>query len=325
MTYTIGSLCTGTGALDMAVLDAIGGHVVWHADPDPGASAILAHRWPAIPNHGDITELDFATVAKIAILTAGFPCTDVSIAGRREGITATNRSGLWHHVARAIDHLRPELVVIENVEGLLSARADRGLGPTDPHVEAAGPDALRALGCVLGDLADLGFDTEWCRVAAAEVGAAHRRNRIFILAWPADTEGEGRPGPGVRGRAAERRAGVADPSRVRCERCGRARDGRPGPADLDLQTADAWGPYAPAVELWASRLGRPAPGPTDPDGRLNPVAVEWLMGLPAGHVTDVPGLSRSQQLHALGNGVVPAQAAAAIRLLLDRACLEVAS
>lgn len=66
-------------------------------------------------------------------------------------------------------------------------------------------------------------------------------------------------------------------------------------------------------------MGRPAPSPVNERGRLCPVFVEWLMGLPAGHVTDVPTLTRNAQLKALGNGVVPAQAAYALRLLLDRA------
>lgn len=71
---------------------------------------------------------------------------------------------------------------------------------------------------------------------------------------------------------------------------------------------------APAVARWERILGRPAPAPTV-DGRLNPAVVEWMMGLPDGWVTDVPGLYRAQQLHCLGNGVVPQQARLALRLL----------
>ncbi|MGW7083312.1 DNA cytosine methyltransferase [Streptomyces sp. NPDC054871] len=80
-----------------------------------------------------------------------------------------------------------------------------------------------------------------------------------------------------------------------------------------------WGPYAAAVERWAQVIGRPAPWPTDDLGRLNPPFVEWLMALETGHVTAVPGLSRTAQLKALGNGVVPPQAIAALRILLNRA------
>ncbi len=83
--------------------------------------------------------------------------------------------------------------------------------------------------------------------------------------------------------------------------------------------AGSWGAYAPAIARWEHVLGRPAPLPTEPGRngpRLSPRFVEWLMGLDAGHVTDVPGLSRNAQLKALGNGVVPQQAALALRNLL---------
>ncbi|HEX3778409.1 MAG TPA: DNA cytosine methyltransferase [Pseudonocardiaceae bacterium] len=82
----------------------------------------------------------------------------------------------------------------------------------------------------------------------------------------------------------------------------------------------AWGPYGPAVRRWELVLGRPAPDPVVVGRRggrqLNPVFVEWLMGLPAGWVTEVAGLSRNEQLHLLGNGVVPAQALLAYRAML---------
>ncbi|MET8623714.1 hypothetical protein ABZW30_08150 [Kitasatospora sp. NPDC004669] len=75
-----------------------------------------------------------------------------------------------------------------------------------------------------------------------------------------------------------------------------------------------WGPYAPAIARW-ERVTRPAPDPTDPRGRLAAPFVEWVMGCEEGHVCAVPGLSRAAQLTALGNGVVPQQAARALELL----------
>ncbi|MEV5607143.1 DNA cytosine methyltransferase [Streptomyces sp. NPDC052225] len=104
-----------------------------------------------------------------------------------------------------------------------------------------------------------------------------------------------------------------------------SRDARQVPGGRDGRTRAAqqggtnWGPYAEAVERWAQVIGRPAPRPTDDLGRLNPVFVEWLMALSEGHVTGVPGLSRTAQLKALGNGVVPPQAVAALHILLNRA------
>jgi len=229
-----GSLFTGTGMLDQAVADVFDAEVVWYSQYEPPdkdgredknqyAAKILARHWPGIPNLGDVTKVDWQAVldehGPVDILTGGFPCQDVSSAGKRAGLTADSRSGLWTHMARAIHELRPRLVVIENVEGLLSAKADRGL---ESGAEAVGEDAgaggvLRALGAVLGDLATLGFHAEWARVAASEVGAPHPRKRVFVYSWPAD----------------------ADPADLGHERGGDARGRGHGSADGCVDAADA--------------------------------------------------------------------------------------
>jgi len=610
----------------MAVQSVLGGELAWVADNDPGAALILTHHYPDVPNLGDITAVDWAAVDPVDILTGGFPCQDVSAAGARAGLHAGTRSGVWAHCARAIGALRPRLVVIENVRGLLTARGDE---PTPEHLadEAARDIAfrllewqsrtltvaiakgdtrrviaiqarahrlmgyrkrivarcqwherrlVRAIGTVLGDLAGLGYDTQWCCVPAADAGAPHRRERVFILAtntrggelqrrrnarvlgsaqagepgegdqrerardtagdsspavaadpggerrdgrpgisgpggpatlgeqavgdgghsshasaedpdratgdqrWftgpgeteggrpradtgrpggtptPADTTGDGRdegrpeparlirgsdaavsgdgspadtcseglvvravehhgperpatergggdapadpdgqyagsdarggggtapagagdgqerrgePGPSVRGgtpadtdsaaggRHEPRRGpgplqgtAVAEraPEQPRRLHSGSGDQGTMAPADTDGRglteheerdsRTDArlngsslgddtfgrvleWGNYAPAIRRWEAVLGRSAPPPTEPGRtgqRLSPAFVEWLMGLPEGWVTGVPGLSRNAQLKALGNGVVPAQAAMALHLLLAR-------
>ena len=74
----IGSLCTVYGGLDHAVMDVLGGDLAWVADPDPGASKILAHYHPSIPNLGDITQVDWSTIPPVDVLTAGFPCETLS-------------------------------------------------------------------------------------------------------------------------------------------------------------------------------------------------------------------------------------------------------
>lgn len=158
---TIGSLCSGYGGLDMAVREAIGGGVVWHADPDPGASAILAHHWPLMPNLGDITVVDWAGVPPVDVVAGGYPCQPFSVAGMGKG--RADARHIWPHIAAALGVLRPRLVVLENVAN---------------HVRVG-------LGDVLADLARLGFDAEWCCVRASEIGAAHRRDRLFVVAWPA--------------------------------------------------------------------------------------------------------------------------------------------
>jgi DNA (cytosine-5)-methyltransferase 1 len=194
----IGSLCSGYGGLDLAVMDALGGSIAWHAQYDPDdthqyAAQILAHRFPGVPNHGDITAVDWDAVEPVDILTAGWPCQDMSLAGLGAGLMPGTRSGLWYHVAAAIAALRPSLVVLENVRSLTSAKAHSDVELCSWCLGDIGDEpALRALGAVLGDLADLGFDAEWLCLPASDVGAPHQRWRAFALAWPADAEGDGR-------------------------------------------------------------------------------------------------------------------------------------
>ncbi|MER5490508.1 DNA cytosine methyltransferase [Streptomyces sp. NPDC002490] len=123
----IGSLCSGYGGLDLSVQSVLGGRMAWHADTDPGASRILARHWPSVPNLGDISTVDWATVPEVCVLTAGFPCQR-RLGRRSPGRAARGHpSGLWHHVARAIEVLQPCLVVIENVRGLLNGLGTGGL------------------------------------------------------------------------------------------------------------------------------------------------------------------------------------------------------
>ena len=195
VTPRIGSLFTGTGALDSAVEAFTGGTVVWHSEIDKHASTVLAHHWPDVPNLGDITKVDWQDVPRVDILTGGFPCQDISTAGLRAGIADHTRSGLWLIMAEAISQLQPRMVVIENVQGLRTARA-AGCMVDCPECLGNRPDhVLRALGAVLGDLAGLGFDAEWGSVRASDAGAPHRRERVFIVARPAgDAAGAGLQG-----------------------------------------------------------------------------------------------------------------------------------
>lgn len=222
----VGALFAGYGGLDLGVEAATGATPAWFSEYDPAPSRILAHRWPDVPNHGDITAIDWSAVEPVDILTGGFPCQDVSHAGLRRGLRPDTRSGLWSHFALAIRELAPSLVVIENVRGLLSAEAHSSVEP-DPWdlggPERRGRPPLRALGAVLGDLADLGYDARWAGVRAADAGAPHGRFRVFVVAYPADARGDRLPGgwePGRPGRQQpDGRAGAgprppADPGRL---------------------------------------------------------------------------------------------------------------
>lgn len=391
----IGSLFSGYGGLDIGVQSVLGGHVVWHSDIDKSASAILKYHYPDIPNLGDISKVDWSTVEPIDVLTGGFPCQDVSTAGARRGLHNGTRSGLWSVMAEAIQALKPSLVVIENVRGLLSATASSHMEPCTWCLGDTGNEsALRALGAVLGDLAELGFHARWASVRASDVGACHRRERVFIIAYPADTaggsfkrypisinglrvasecrrsiatnaEGNEQREPAIAGLRAESRHGysataapspdasgqryggrqdvgilescshiatnadsgrrfesIIEPGNVSEEESERSASISHGHSANGSSTAVNWGPYQSAIERWETMLGREAPSPTEPGPndrhRLNPVFVEWMMGLPLGHVSNPQiGLSRANQLKVLGNGVVPQQAAHALRILLN--------
>lgn len=182
-----GSLFTGTNALGMAAAEVLGCETAWFADNDPAAARLLAQHYPHIPNLGDVTTVDWTAVPSVEVLTGGFPCQDVSAAGRRAGLKPDTRSGLWRHMAYAIAQLRPHLVLIENVRGLASAEAHSDLEPCPLCVgDGADEPILRALGAVLGDLANLGYDAVWCGIPASAVGACHARFRIFIAAHDHD-------------------------------------------------------------------------------------------------------------------------------------------
>jgi DNA (cytosine-5)-methyltransferase 1 len=179
----IGSLFSGYAGLDQAVEKVTGATPAWFVEFDKAPSAILAKHYPDVPNYGDITQIDFTQIEPVDILTGGFPCQDLSLAGKRAGLKNGTRSGLWSEFARAIDELKPRLVVIENVRGILSATAHSDLEFCAWCMgEANGEPSLRALGAVLGSLADLGYDAKWTGLRASDAGAPHSRYRIFITA-----------------------------------------------------------------------------------------------------------------------------------------------
>lgn len=164
-----------------------GRHEVGHYEPHRAPCSILAHRFPGVPNLGDVSLIDWTPWrGRIDILTAGFPCTDVSVAGGRAGLRDGTRTGLWSQVVRAITELQPRLVVLENVPGIFTAPAAGDVEPCSWCL-GDGPDghSLRALDAVLGDVAALGFDADWVTLPASGVGAPHKRERWFCAAYPA--------------------------------------------------------------------------------------------------------------------------------------------
>src|SRR5690242_6930155 len=301
-----GGLFAGYGGLDMAIAEVFGATPAWFSEIDDAPTKILAHHWPGVPNLGDITKVDWGSVERVDVMGGGFPCQDVSTAGKRAGMQPGNRSGLWSYFAFGISKLRPRYVVIENVRGLLSAEAHSdvelcpwclGDGPGEP--------ALRALGAVLADLAELGYDARWCGLRASDVGAPHPRFRLFVLA--ADThragrEQHGRPVAVPAELTATQHGGhlVANPNSADLREqpvslsrgggptlTGLAGEASPNPegngwdegwpesagqfggsdAPECSPSAAVWGGYGPAIEQWERALGRVAPAPTEPNSK----------------------------------------------------------
>ena len=154
----LGSLCTGYGGLDMAVAAHYDAEHTWLSEIDKDCAVLLAERFPAVPNLGDLTLIDWATVEPVDILCAGFPCQPFSHAGERRG--ENDERAIFSYIADAVGVLRPGVVVLENVAGLLTLGGVR----------------------VIGSLSALGYDCEWGVVRASDTGAAHRRARWFCVA-----------------------------------------------------------------------------------------------------------------------------------------------
>ncbi len=155
----VGSLFSGIGGIEIG-FEKEGFTTKWFVENNLYCQAILKKRFPEAQIYGDITTLDFTSVPPIDILTGGFPCQDISNAGKRIGITGS-RSSLWKYYVKAISTLQPKFALIENVAALLN----------------------RGLSTILCDLAKVGYDAEWHIISASSIGAPHRRERVFIVAY----------------------------------------------------------------------------------------------------------------------------------------------
>lgn len=184
----VGSLFTGTGALDQAVLANFPeASLAWHVEWADAPSKVLAHHFPDVPNYKDISKVDWNEVEPVDILTGGFPCQDLSHAGARKGLKNGTRSGLWSEYYKAITILKPKYVIIENVRGILSAKANGDMEYCEACMGNNPDSVMRALSLVLADLAESGYDAVWSDLRASDVGAPHQRQRIFIVAYPSSS------------------------------------------------------------------------------------------------------------------------------------------
>jgi DNA (cytosine-5)-methyltransferase 1 len=162
---TIGSCFAGIGGFELGLERGIpNSKTVWQIEQNKYCQTILQKHWPAATIYDDIREIDYDKIQTVNIICGGFPCQDISAAGKGKGIEHGDRSGLWRQMHRLINHIQPRVAVLENVPALLWK--NRGM-----HI-------------VLQDLASIGYDAEWCTISARQFGAPHLRKRVFIIAYP---------------------------------------------------------------------------------------------------------------------------------------------
>lgn len=332
-----GSLFSGIGGLDLAVEAVTRARTVWQVERDAWCRSVLAKHWPEARRYDDVRAVG-EELERVDIIAGGFPCQDLSHAGKRAGL-AGERSGLWREFARIIRVVGPRFVFVENVSGLLS---DSG-----------------AMGAVLGDLAAMGFNAEWGVFRASDVGAPHRRERVFILAvvhaaGPRREGGAGAWSAGGGGISSiTRRTGVGladadggtaqrDESLGLAERSGAPRPRTRGAAGVGVGLADPNGEHGEERDGTAERSGTQHAVGRSRSGRDGIGAAEPRVGgdahglsarlaqhrWPAGrgeaqHEWEPPRVAegvvgRARQLRALGNAVVPQQAALALTVLAER-------
>lgn len=308
----IGSLFSGIGGLELGLEWAGLGHVVWQVEQDEFCRSVLAKHWPDAERFDDVRTVGAHCLAPVDLICGGFPCQDLSYAGKGAGLAGA-RSGLWSEYRRIVGELRPRFVVVENVAALLA----------------------RGLGDVLGDLAALGYDAEWHCLRASDVGAPHRRDRLFIVAYTErvrELQPKGREpdewrwvGDSGQDVAYANAGGRRERSRAFTDETGEPEpeNGGQGMADSHESRLERWRePIAGSANEWASREGGPQrpnnDGPRGAESRLGrephglPARVDRWPAPPheAQHEWEAPrvcapGPNRSARLKAQGNAVVP--------------------
>lgn len=162
MTLTYGSLFSGIGGLDLGV-EAAGFEPRWQVEWDGWCQRLLARRFPEVAQYSDVTQVDPASLETVDLIVGGFPCQPISVAGRQQA--QDDERWLWPDYLRLVQALKPSYVLVENVRNLLRVNAGTAMGE------------------VLAGLAQAGYDAAWDVLGAVDVGAPHRRDRLFIRAW----------------------------------------------------------------------------------------------------------------------------------------------
>lgn len=169
-------LFSGIGGFSLGLEKTGGFETVAFCEIEEYPRKVLARHWPDVPCYHDVRELSGSMVGCVDVITGGFPCQDLSLSGKLEGLEDGTRSGLWSEIARLTGELRPRFIIVENVANLLAGPSQRPGG---------------WFGRVLGDMAALGYDAVWHCIPASSIGAPHRRDRVWVVAYSDEAQCEG--------------------------------------------------------------------------------------------------------------------------------------
>lgn len=277
---TIGSLFSGIGGIELGLEWSGLGPVRWQVERDEFCRAILAKHWPDVRRYADVCTVG-ADLDRVDIICGGFPCQDVSSAGKRAGLAGA-RSGLWREFARVVGVVQPRWVVVENV--------------------ASG--ATRWVDAVVRDLAELGYESLPIPLSASDVGAPHRRARVFIVARHVDGDGQLARAVDAEVAGPPRAAADADGDQLRQQPWRRSGAEWPRPREPGHD-----GPTPSADALRKRPQGAWAEAQEGRHGPAHVAGAAWACPEPD-MVRVVHGLPRGMdraaaRIRALGNSVVP--------------------
>ena len=209
------SLFSGIGGLELGLEAAVPGlRTCWQVEQDDFCRQVLKKHWPHAKRFEDVRTVELEHIRGADVICGGFPCQDISIAGKGAGL-AGDRSGLWWEMHRLIGLALPRVVVAENVPALTG----------------------RGLSEVLCSLAECGYSSQWDIISAASVGAWHRRDRLFIIAYQTDSNGDGRGFEIKREQEHEKQQGA---SRCESDRLGKGRRGERSDNAADTDSRSIW-------------------------------------------------------------------------------------
>ena len=282
----------GIGGFSYAAEKLIGGfETTQFIEIDPFCQKVLKKHWPHVPIHDDIRTFT-AKPREYQVITGGFPCQDISVAGFQKGITEETRSGLFFELMRVIRMVRPQYVVLENVAAILN----------------------RGLDIVLRELSEAGYDAEWSVIRASSVGACHQRSRWWLVAYPNDNGLPSTEKCELNGEASDRTQKGQNQS------CQSERSSEPSSSRAIQSSTEFTNSYSKGMERWQFTINE----------KMQKTGFTWKSNTP--HLSPEwrsyvsksvlcrgdDGLrNRVDRLRALGNSVVPQCAAIPLQRVKD--------